>query len=265
MVQVSQKFKFSALIATASLFLGGCFDLGKSVEDDASVRSGSGFADTPATSSTPPTTPATPPPTVEDPPPGAGTPPPVVADPPPVVENSPPVISGTAPAGAMIGEEYLFTPAAVDADNDVLTFSATNLPPWAEIDPMTGSLSGVPMLGDSATYTGITISVSDGTMSDSLPAFNITVDQIGTRSVTLNWTPPTQNEDGSQLIDLIAYKVYYGTAQGNYPNEIRIDNPGISTYVVDNLAPNTYFFVSTSINASEIESDFSNVASKVVN
>jgi len=43
------------------------------------------------------------------------------------------------------------------------------------------------------------------------------------------------------------------------------NNPGITTYVVENLSPNTYIFASTSINASGVESDFSNVATKTIN
>ena len=106
--------------------------------------------------------------------------------------------------------------------------------------------------------------MSDTDLTASLPAFAITVAQAATGSVTLTWTPPTRNTDGSQLTDLAAYKIYYGLSQGNYPNEIRIDNPGITTYVIDNLSPNTYYFVSTSINEAEVESNFSNVATKIV-
>ena len=179
--------------------------------------------------------------------------------------NTPPVISGRAPAAATIGQEYLFVPSATDADGDTLTFFIDNAPAWAAFDPATGELRGMPMLGQSAVYDNITISVSDGELTVSLPAFAITVAQVGTGSVTLSWTPPSLNEDGTPLIDLAAYKIYYGLSEGNYPNEIRIDNPGITTYVVDNLTPNTYFFVSTSINSIEMESVFSNVASKIVN
>jgi len=82
--------------------------------------------------------------------------------------------------------------------------------------------------------------------------------------VTLTWTPLIKNTDGSVLTDLTAYKIYYGLSEVNYPNEIRIDNPGISTFVIDNLSPNTYYFISVSINSAEFESDFSNVAIKVV-
>ena len=39
--------------------------------------------------------------------------------------------------------------------------------------------------------------------------------------------------------------------------EIRIDNPGISTFVVEQLSPATYYFAATAFNASGIESSFS--------
>ena len=52
-----------------------------------------------------------------------------------------------------------------------------------------------------------------------------------------------------------------GTRSGAYTNSVTIDNPGITTYVVDNLAPGTYEFVATAFNRSGIESVYSNPAS----
>jgi len=57
-----------------------------------------------------------------------------------------------------------------------------------------------------------------------------------------------QNTDGSPLTDLTGYKIYYGNESGNYQASIQIDNPGIAIYVVENLTPNTYYFVLTVIN-----------------
>ena len=77
-------------------------------------------------------------------------------------------------------------------------------------------------------------------------------------SVTLAWQPPTQNADGSPLIDLSGYNIYVGTDSGNYDfREIRLDNPGLTVYVVDNLEPGTYYFAATAINSSGVESPFS--------
>lgn len=185
--------------------------------------------------------------------------------PPPAATNNPPIISGTPRLAIKIGEFYSFSPNASDPDNDSLVFSIQNMPRWAGFDSTTGELSGVPNLGDSGIYSNITIAVSDGTATTSLPAFDIDVTQIALGSVTLSWTAPIDNSDGSVLTDLAAYKIYYGLSQGNYPNEIRVDNPSVSAYVVENLSPNTYFFVATAINGSGIESDFSNVTVVAVN
>ena len=65
-------------------------------------------------------------------------------------------------------------------------------------------------------------------------------------SVTLKWQPPTQNADGSPLLDLAGYNIYVGTGSQDYDyREIRLDNPGLTAYVVSNLEPGTYFFAAT--------------------
>ena len=71
-----------------------------------------------------------------------------------------------------------------------------------------------------------------------------------------------QNSDGSPLTDLAGYKIYYGNESGYYHTSIQIDNPGVVIYVVENLTPGTYYFVSTAINSSGLESRFSNEVSK---
>jgi hypothetical protein len=126
-------------------------------------------------------------------------------------------------------------------------------------------LTGTPQVGDEGSYANTSISVSDGSLIDTLPGFTITVNQISLGSATLTWMPPIQNTDGTVLTDLAGYKIYYGTSPGSYPNEITINNSGITTYVVDNLTADTWYFVSTSFNSSGMESDFSNIATTTIN
>ena len=122
----------------------------------------------------------------------------------------------------------------------------------------------MPTAADVGIYTGIVITVSDGEDSASLGPFAITVESIGGGSATLSWTAPTENEDGSPLTDLAGYKIYWGTTPGTYPNLVTINNPGITIYVIENLGPGTYEFVSTAFNAAGVESAYSNTATKTI-
>ena len=83
-------------------------------------------------------------------------------------------------------------------------------------------------------------------------------------NATLSWTPPTEREDGSTLDNLAGYKVHYGTNQSNLGTVVVLDNPGLSTYVVDNLEQGTWYFAVTAYDADGRESNFSNVGSKMI-
>ncbi len=178
--------------------------------------------------------------------------------------NSAPTISGTPATQVMTSQAYSFTPTASDADGNTLTFSITNKPSWATFNTATGQLSGTPGAGDVGTYANIVISVTDGTANAALAAFSIQVVATASGSATLNWTPPTQNTDGSSLSDLSGYKVYWGTTQGSYPNSVTLSNPGLTSYVVSQLTPATWYFAMTALNSQGIESALSNATSKTV-
>ena len=197
---------------------------------------------------------------------GTTQPPPPPPPPPPAGSgNQAPTISGNPPAAVMVGAEYSFTPRASDPDGDLLTFSIRNKPGWASFDSNTGTLSGIAEAGNEGMYSNIEIEVSDGTAIAALPAFFVEVTQVVIGSATLTWDAPLKNVDGSSLNDLAAYKLYYGPNPGNYNNEVLIDNPGITTYVIENLVADTYFFAITAINQAGEESRFSNEARYTVN
>jgi len=179
-------------------------------------------------------------------------------------DNGQPVISGNPVAAVKIGDAYSFSPTASDPDGDPLTFAIGNKPRWAEFDTRTGKLSGRPTLGDIGIYRDISISVSDDVASSALPRFTISVDQIGTLSTTLSWTAPTENEDGTALVDLAGYKIYWGATPGDYTHSVTLNSPGLTMYVVENLAAGTYVFAATSLNAAGIESVYSSPATRVL-
>jgi len=176
-----------------------------------------------------------------------------------------PRISGTPPSYTKYGDTYNFQPSASDPDGDALTFTVQNKPDWASFDASTGRISGQPTMSEIGVYDNIVISVSDGTNNASLSAFSVTVSQTALGAVTLSWSAPTQNADGTPLTDLAGYKIYYGRNSGSYDQHVRIDNPSISTYVVEQLSPATYYFAATSFNHSGVESSYSGEIIRTVN
>ena len=179
--------------------------------------------------------------------------------------NDAPTIAGAPLTVITQNTPYSFVPTASDADGDTLTFSIINPPTWTHFDIRTGALTGTPDSTNTGTTRGIIISVSDGSTSALLTAFDLTVNAVVTASNLISWLPPTTYTDGSVLTDLAGYKIYYGTTEGNYTFVIDVNNIGITDYVIDNLTgPNTYYFTMTSYNSSGSESTFSNVIRKTI-
>jgi hypothetical protein len=231
------------LLALSGWALQGCGG------GDDSTAAASNDAGVPSATS-PPTLPA--PPAASEPPPAADTP------------NRAPTITGTPATSVLPGALYSFQPEATDPDGNALTFSVVNLPAWATFDELTGLLRGTPGAGDVGTVTGIVISVSDGVAAAALPALDLSVLGVASGQVQLTWNPPTTNADGSPLTNLAGFKVYWGTTPGNYSTSATIMNPGIASYLVENLTPNTYHFAVTALNASGTESEPSDPFSKTI-
>ena len=75
-------------------------------------------------------------------------------------------------------------------------------------------------------------------------------------SVTVGWTAPTTNEDGTPLDDLGGYKLYYGLITGNYGAVIEVGTQTVAT--ITNLQFHQVYYVAvTAYDLSGNESDFS--------
>jgi hypothetical protein len=257
-------FRSFGLLMCMSVALAGC----GGGSDDATAGTQQGTSPSPAPTPAPSPAPTNPAPAPAPTPAPSPTPTPAPTNPPapspaPAPINAPPTISGAATSSVSANSLYTFTPAANDANGDTLAFQIDNKPTWATFNTVTGRLSGTPTAA--ATHSNIVIRVTDGQATATLPAFSITVTAAEASSAaTLSWTPPTENQDGTTLVDLAGYTIVYGPSSTTLHQAIRIENPGLSRYVIDDLPAGTYYFGVKAFNTDGVESAVSNVVSKVI-
>src|SRR5690606_19422435 len=125
-------------------------------------------------------------------------------------------------------------------------------------------ISGTPTAADIGRFGNITIEVSDGLSKARVGPFSIDVVAVGTGSATIVWAAPTTRTDGTPLLDLAGYRLYWGRSAGDYTRSTTIDNPGVTTYVVDGLTSGTWYFAATALDSTGLESRFSNAISSTV-
>lgn len=104
----------------------------------------------------------------------------------------------------------------------------------------------------------ITIRASDSSGGSGTRTIVIHRESAGTGSVTLSWTAPTKREDGTPLTNLAGYYIRYGRMSGIYDYQITIDNPSVTTYVVEGLKPGVWYFVVSAYDTDGLESNYSN-------
>jgi hypothetical protein len=174
-----------------------------------------------------------------------------------------PTISGTPATSDAAGSAYMFQPNASGPNGMTLSFSVANKPTWANFSIATGQLSGTPTTAQTGTYSNIVLSVSDGQSSAALPSFSITVTNNtapSTGNAVINWTPPTQNTDGSALTNLAGVRIYYGSSATNLNQMVQLTSSQTS-YTISNLASGTWYFGGVAYTTAGTQSSMSSVVS----
>jgi fibronectin type III domain protein len=83
-------------------------------------------------------------------------------------------------------------------------------------------------------------------------------------NATLSWQAPTTDTNGAPLTDLSGYRIYYGTDASNLSDTVQLTSVGIQTYVIDNLAPGTWYFAIKAETSTGVESALSSIVSKTI-
>ena len=118
----------------------------------------------------------------------------------------------------------------------------------------------------------LTVSSVDGTTHNiviTIAGVNTIVDvnqANQANAISLNWVAPSAREDSSpvSLSEIAGYKIYYGTAPGDYLNTVDIDNGSAGGYTFDALPSGTYYFVITVVDTGNRESLYSREMIKAI-
>nr|WP_258405780.1 putative Ig domain-containing protein [Shewanella mangrovisoli] len=121
-----------------------------------------------------------------------------------VKPNGAPVINGTPTLAVNQGALYNFAPVATDSPGDSLTFSINQTISWLTFNSATGALSGTPSNQDVGVINGIVISVSDGSLSASLPPFNLSVINVNDAPTISSTALTSATQDAAYSYTLVA-------------------------------------------------------------
>ena len=94
------------------------------------------------------------------------------------------------------------------------------------------------------------LGIGSGTSSPSNPS---------DKSITLYWSRPNRNSDGSSLTDLAGYTLHYGTASQDYTGSIEITRPMQTSYIINasTFPPGKYYFAISAYNTEQVSSSLS--------
>jgi hypothetical protein len=123
---------------------------------------------------------------------------------------------------------------------------------------LTACGDGVGVSPASATATAAGVPVASPPAAPAPPA------SPTTGSASLSWTAPTENTNGTPLTNLAGYHIYYGTSVGAWTSTITILDATETSYIVDGLAPGTYYFAVVAFNTDGDDSPQSNVGTKTI-
>jgi len=86
----------------------------------------------------------------------------------------------------------------------------------------------------------------------------------GAGTAKLSWTPPTQNADGTPLLNLAGYEVRWGRTPDASEHTSTISDPRATTFDINGLGPGTWYFKMASKNTAGEMSVFTPPVTKTI-
>ena len=120
--------------------------------------------------------------------------------------------------------------------------------------------------GDPSPGTGKRCEVVDSLVVDtSATTTTTTTSAAGAAgTATLVWQKPSQNTDGSALVDLAGFIIKFGTDPASLSQTVTLPDPAATRHTLQSLGRGTWYFTVASLTASGAESDLSPLVSKTI-
>ena len=109
-----------------------------------------------------------------------------------------------------------------------------------------------------------TVPITAGSKASGSPSASGSPGTSGSGTATLSWVAPTTTTTGATLVDLVGYRVYYGMNATSLDHMVLIPGTSITSTVIEQLAPGTWYFATTAVDSTGLESAFSNIAQKTI-
>jgi fibronectin type III domain protein len=135
--------------------------------------------------------------------------------------------------------------AATAAETDTAT---------ALVSPNAGTIDRSQSADGSANASSVASTTAPTTGAATPPSGSTTPVKTINGVATLDWEPPTQNNDGTILTNLAGYTVYYGTSPSDLSQSVKVSNPGLASYTVTGLTSGTWYFAITAYSVDGVES-----------
>jgi hypothetical protein len=116
----------------------------------------------------------------------------------------------------------------------------------------------------SSGFSSSSSSSSESSSSSSSSQSSSSSSSAGTGNVSLQWTEPKTNTNGTALTDLEGYTIQYGTSASHLTEAVNIDSPATTSYIVQDLAVGTWYFAISAYASDGTQSSLSNVVSTQV-
>jgi hypothetical protein len=75
--------------------------------------------------------------------------------------------------------------------------------------------------------------------------------------VTLSWSAPVLNTNGTSAANLAGYHIYYGSSPETLDQVVTVDSAGSTKYTIESLAAGNWYFAIAAYTTDNVESDLS--------